>query len=55
MAKQFSADGYHVIGTARKPERATDLKATGATVVQLDVTSQVSCPILLKYILYPNR
>ena len=25
MVKQFSADGYKVIGTARKPEKATDL------------------------------
>ena len=25
MVKQFAADGYKVIGTARKPEKATDL------------------------------
>ena len=40
MARQFASDGYTVIGTARKPEAATDLKATGATVVKLDVTSE---------------
>lgn len=40
LAKQFAADGYQVIGTARKPEKAKDLKATGARVVKLDVTSE---------------
>ncbi|MDB2462867.1 SDR family oxidoreductase [Algibacter sp.] len=42
MAKQFSADGYHVIGTARSPERALELKETGVKVIQLDVTNQKS-------------
>lgn len=40
FAKQFAAKGYHVIGTARSPEKATELKATGAEVVKLDVTSE---------------
>jgi NAD(P)-dependent dehydrogenase (short-subunit alcohol dehydrogenase family) len=42
FAKQFSAKGYKVIGTARKPEDATALKATGAQIVKLDVTSDES-------------
>ncbi len=48
MAKQFSADGYHVIGTARKPEKATELKATGARVMKLDVTNEESIQALVK-------
>ncbi|MGJ8644957.1 MAG: SDR family oxidoreductase [Luteolibacter sp.] len=40
FAKQFSEKGYHVIGTARSPEKATDLKATGAEIMKLDVTSE---------------
>lgn len=40
LAKHFAADGYHVYGTARKPEKAEDLKKTGATVIKLDVTSE---------------
>ena len=38
MARQFSAQGFTVIGTARKPAEATDLKALDVQVVQLDVT-----------------
>lgn len=38
-AKQYSAAGWEVIGTTRKPEEATELKATGAQMIQLDVTS----------------
>ncbi|MGJ8725377.1 MAG: SDR family oxidoreductase [Roseibacillus sp.] len=40
FAKQFSEKGYKVIGTARSPEKAEDLKATGAEIVKLDVTSK---------------
>lgn len=40
FAKQFSEKGYHVIGTSRSPEKATDLKATGAEIMKLDVTSE---------------
>jgi NAD(P)-dependent dehydrogenase (short-subunit alcohol dehydrogenase family) len=42
LARNFAEAGYKVIGTARKPEQATDLKATGARVEQLDVTDQAS-------------
>ena len=40
FAKQFAENGYTVIGTARSPEEATELKATGAEVLKLDVTSE---------------
>jgi NAD(P)-dependent dehydrogenase (short-subunit alcohol dehydrogenase family) len=40
FATQYAAAGYHVIGSARSPERATELKAIGAEVVKLDVTSE---------------
>lgn len=42
FAKQFKQLGYTVIGTARSPEKATELKATGAQVVALDVTDSES-------------
>lgn len=38
-AKVFAAAGDTVIGTARSPEEATELKAIGAEVIKLDVTS----------------
>ena len=38
-AKQYSQKGYTVYGTARNPDSATELKATGATIIKLDVTS----------------
>jgi NAD(P)-dependent dehydrogenase (short-subunit alcohol dehydrogenase family) len=46
FVKQLQAKGYTVIGTARNPERAVELKATGATVEQLDVASQSSVDAL---------
>ena len=42
LARNFTAAGFNVIGTARKPEQATALKETGARVEQLDVTDQAS-------------
>ena len=42
LAQNFSAAGFKVIGTARQPEQATELKETGARVEQLDVTDQAS-------------
>jgi NAD(P)-dependent dehydrogenase (short-subunit alcohol dehydrogenase family) len=42
LARKFSKEGYDVIGTARKPDEAIDLKETGARVVQLDVAQQAS-------------
>lgn len=38
LARQYVADGWQVIGTARKPDAATELRDAGARVVQLDVT-----------------
>lgn len=38
FAKKFEAEGYEVIGTARKPEEANELKEAGAEVMELDVT-----------------
>ncbi|MFT7668072.1 MAG: NAD(P)-dependent dehydrogenase (short-subunit alcohol dehydrogenase family) [Planctomycetota bacterium] len=42
FAKQFIAAGANVIGSARKPEGATELAGTGARVLQLDVTDDAS-------------
>jgi NAD(P)-dependent dehydrogenase (short-subunit alcohol dehydrogenase family) len=42
LARQYSADGWQVIGTARRPEAADDLRDLDVTVVQLDVTDQAS-------------
>jgi NAD(P)-dependent dehydrogenase (short-subunit alcohol dehydrogenase family) len=42
LVRQLSARGYKVIGTARDPEEATELNATGALVVPLDVTDSSS-------------
>lgn len=38
LARQYAAAGWQVIGTARNPDSADELKATGADVMQLDVT-----------------
>lgn len=42
LARQYAADGWQVIGTARRPDSATDLQALNVRVVQLDVTDQAS-------------
>ena len=42
LARQYSAAGWQVIGTARKPESADELRAIDAEVLQLDVTDQES-------------
>jgi NAD(P)-dependent dehydrogenase (short-subunit alcohol dehydrogenase family) len=42
LARQYSADGWHVIGTARRPDAATDLNELDVQVVQLDVADQES-------------
>ena len=38
LVRQLEARGMNVIGTARKPGEAGELRATGARVLQLDVT-----------------
>ena len=42
LARQLHEAGANVIGTARKPEKADDLKALGVRVVQLDVADAAS-------------
>ncbi len=42
LSRQFAAGNYHVIGTARSPEKATDLKEVVDEVLPLDVTSEES-------------
>jgi NAD(P)-dependent dehydrogenase (short-subunit alcohol dehydrogenase family) len=42
FVKQLQGMGYEVIGTARSPEKATDLKATCSRVEQQDVADQAS-------------
>jgi NAD(P)-dependent dehydrogenase (short-subunit alcohol dehydrogenase family) len=46
MARQFDDQGYTVIGTARKPDEATELKALKVRVEQLDVTDSASVKAL---------
>ena len=42
FARQYAAAGWTVIGTARKPDQATELAALDVEIVQLDVTDQSS-------------
>lgn len=46
FARQFAADGWKVIGTARKPEQADELNALSVEVAQLDVVDQASVDAL---------
>ena len=42
FARQYAADGWDVIGTARRPDSAAELNALDVRVMQLDVTDQES-------------
>jgi len=42
FARQYSEAGWQVIGTARKPDAATELRELGVRVMQLDVTDDNS-------------
>ncbi len=42
FARRFSADGFQVIGTARRPDAADDLRALGVRIEQLDITDAQS-------------
>jgi NADPH:quinone reductase-like Zn-dependent oxidoreductase len=42
FARQFQAAGAEVIGTARRPDEARELRALGVRVEQLDVTDAES-------------
>ncbi|MBU2678092.1 MAG: SDR family oxidoreductase [Gammaproteobacteria bacterium] len=46
FARQYAADGWKVIGTARNPERADELEALRVEIAQLDVASQASVDAL---------
>jgi len=48
FARQYAAAGAKVVGTARDPETATELAATGARVLPLDVTDGASVAALAK-------
>ena len=48
FARQYEEAGWQVIGTARKPAAATDLKSMDVTVMQLDVTDDDSVAQLAK-------
>src|SRR4051812_40936119 len=50
FAKQYHAAGWSVIGTARDPEKASDLKAIGndVRIVKLDVTNADSIAAMVK-------
>jgi len=50
FARQFSADGYTVIGTARHPGRADKLRALGVRIEQLDVTKPASVRALAAHL-----
>jgi NAD(P)-dependent dehydrogenase (short-subunit alcohol dehydrogenase family) len=46
-ARQYSKDGWQVIGTAREPDKATDLKSLGAVeILPLDVGNHESITAL---------
>ncbi|MEH6567805.1 MAG: SDR family oxidoreductase [Halioglobus sp.] len=46
LASQYKSRGFQVIGTARKPEQATELQALGVRVEALDVTDSNSVKAL---------
>lgn len=46
FARQYAADGWKVIGTARTPERADALNTLSVEVLQLDVANQASVDAL---------
>ena len=48
LARQYSGDGWHVIATARNPDRADDLKALPVEIATLDVADPASVDALAK-------
>ena len=46
LSRRFAADNYYVIGTARSPEKAVELKEVADEVLALDVTSDESIKAL---------
>lgn len=48
FARQYAADGWQVIGTARSPDKADELNALSVEVAQLDVANQASVDALVQ-------
>jgi NAD(P)-dependent dehydrogenase (short-subunit alcohol dehydrogenase family) len=48
FARQYAADGWRVIGTARRPDSAVDLKGLDVEILQLDVADPASVAGLAK-------
>ncbi|MBT8054788.1 MAG: SDR family oxidoreductase [Xanthomonadales bacterium] len=48
FARQYAAEGWKVIGTARKPKQADELTALSVEIAQLDVADQASIDALAK-------
>ncbi len=48
FARQYAADGWTVIGTARSPDRADELKALDVEILKLDVTDEASIAALAR-------
>lgn len=46
FARQYAANGWTVIGTARRPAQADDLKALGVEILELDVADRNSIAVL---------
>lgn len=46
FARQYAADGWDVLGTAREPDRAETLRGTGARVLSLDIAEPASIAVL---------
>ena len=46
FARQYASDGWHVIGTARNPGRADELKALSVEIATLDVADPASVAAL---------
>ena len=48
FARQYAADGWTVIGTARSPGKADELRETGARIEALDVVDAKSVAALVE-------
>ena len=48
FARQSAADGWTVIGTARHPDQAAELRATGAEILPLDMADAASIAALAR-------
>ena len=55
FARQYAADGWRVIATARNPARADELKALAVEVAPLDVADPASIDALARSISVRSR